>query len=30
MKNNNFSQNDDVAKKEVIFSLKFLCFLVVN
>jgi len=27
MENINFSLNDDIAKKTVIFSLKFLCFL---
>jgi len=30
MENINFSLNDDIAKKTVIFSLKFLCFLIVN
>jgi len=30
MENNNFSLNDAVVKKIIIFSLKFLCFLVVN
>jgi len=30
IENINFSLNDDIAKKTVIFSLKFLCFLIVN
>jgi len=30
MENNNFSLNDNIVKKTVIFSLKFLCILVVN